>query len=125
MVFQKVTEKSLCSGNGQRVWEQTRPSCEKDSDTGFPSLPSPLPRASFRRAQLVLCSHTAVGSERPSPIREGPSLTPTGWLTSLGESVGLEDKVKRALMRKNVLEGNYTQQAYRQRLRLATSQATP
>lgn len=52
-------------------------------------------------------SHVAVGSERCSPRSEGSCFVPIGWLSSLSESLDLEDKDEKAVVRENVLEENH------------------
>lgn len=42
--------------------------------------------------------------------QSGSSLTPPGWLTLFTESLGLEDKDRKTVTRKNKLEGNSIQQ---------------
>ena len=107
--FPKVIEKLPRSITGQSAYEHIRLSCEK-----FPTQPSSLYSSLTTGLRFlghsVLWKVTQLLAMRCPPSSEGSSLTPTGWLTSLGESLGLEDKDKKALVRRKVLEENFIQQ---------------
>lgn len=118
----------LCSAHGQSVCEHTRLTVRDFFPIQPSSLYSSHPPPWGFISQSTVCprkSHVAVGSERCSPSTEGSCLTPTGWVTSLRESLDLEDKDKKAVVGENVLQGNLTEQASRQWLQLTISEVRP